>query len=253
MKLKVIVVFILSIIISSCQTEEIKEPKKVEQKKESLETKIKHHVETMLSIPATENYRLQIYTEHLNADDSLDRIITVNRLELAKNEAIKKERLAKSAATGFPGRYNFFFFLDGKTGEFSPAIPVPSSAMAELDVSFENIITNSYKDILVDFRLDNACFRRFFTFLKGVPKEMFETMIFDGLGEKENEAYVIRYDEGSYSLAKDILIYKGKLEQTEFENPMDVFTYKPKIDSTDQLLRRWFFNVSDYKYYTKKD
>ncbi len=220
---------------------------------ETLDQKIKHHIEASLQIPATEKYVFEKYEAHVNGDDSLDIVITVNRLDHALERAINSDRLAKRAETGFMGNYNFFFVLDGKTKEITPPILVPSSAKAKLQVKFENIRTEAYKDILIDFKLEHGAFRRFFTMYNGLPKEVFQIMLYDGLGDMENQAISIEYDQGSYSLAKDILIYVGKLEEVEFNDPSEVYNYNPKIENTKILERRWFFNDNQRKYFTMKD
>ncbi|HIP31244.1 MAG TPA: hypothetical protein EYG86_00635 [Crocinitomicaceae bacterium] len=249
------IALILSILLFACTSEPTQltdEPNK-NPIVETLEQKIKHHIEASLQIPATEKYEYEKYEAHVNGDDSLDIIITVNRLGHALERAINSDRLAKRAETGFMGNYNFFFVMDGKTKEISPPILVPSSAKAKLQVRFENIRTEAYKDILIDFKLEHGAFRRFFTMYNGLPKEVFQIMLYDGLGDLENKAISIEYDQGSYSLAKDILIYVGKLEKVDFKDPSEVYSYDPKIENTKVLERRWFFNDNQRKYFTMKD
>ena len=220
---------------------------------ETLEQKIAHHVEAALEIPATEEYTIETFSAQLNTDDSLDMIITVNLLDRAMKKALNSKNLATRVESGYMGRYNFLFFLDGASKKISVEIPVPSSAMSNLNVKFEHIRSEAYYDVLVSYKLENASFTRFFTIINRLPKEIFEMMNYEGLGDKENRAYYIKYDDGSYSLSKDILIYKGKLEQVQFDDPKKVYEYEPKIEETDVLDRKWFFNDNDLKYYTRKE
>ncbi len=220
---------------------------------ETLDQKIAHHIEASLQIPATEQYTFETFSAQLNTDDSLDMIITVNLLDRAMEKALKSNNLATRVESGYLGRYNFLFFYDGATQKISTEIPVPSSAMAKLNVQFKHIRSEAYYDVLVSYKLENASFTRFFTIINRLPKEIFEMMNYDGLGDIESEAYFVKYDDGSYSLAKDILIYKGKLEQIKFNDPKRIYDYEPNIEETDVLERKWFFNDNDLKYYTMKD
>lgn len=219
---------------------------------ETLDQKIAHHIEAVLRIPATEKYTVETFSAQMNTDDSLDMIITVNLLDRAMEKAVNSTNLATRVESGYMGRYNFIFFYDGASKKISREIPVPSSALANLTVKFEHIRSEAYFDVLVEYKLENASFTRFFTVINRLPKEIFEMMNYDGLGDIENKAYYVEYDDGSYSLAKDILIYKGRLEQIKFNDPKKVFNYSPKIEKTNELDRRWFFNDNDLKYYAKK-
>lgn len=211
------------------------------------------HIESNLKIPATENYSYKIYKEDLNGDDSLDYIVTVNRLNKAMEEAIQSGNVAKRAEIGYMGNFNFVFYMDGAKKNISPPLPIPSSPHTELKISFENIRSEAYKDVLVDFRIRNSCYRRFYTIVRGLPMEVFEAKLYDGLGTPESEAYIVKYGPGSYSLAKDILIYKGKMKDVEISDPMEVYTLVPEIEETDILVRQWFFNGNQMKYFTEKD
>ncbi|MDG1148239.1 MAG: hypothetical protein P8N52_08050 [Crocinitomicaceae bacterium] len=223
-----------------------------EKKAPTVEVLIVRQIEGNLSIPATEDYSYTIYSEELNGDDSLDYIVTVNRLDFALNKAIEKGNTAQRAEMGYIGKYNFIFYMDGASKKITQAIPVPSSPHGILEVSFENIKTEAYKDILVDFKIRNSKFRRYFSVTNKIPLQTFETLIFDGLGTDNNTAYHIEYGSGSYSLSKDILVYKADLEDIEFKHPNDIYSANPKISSTGELERLWFFNDYQNKYFTQK-
>lgn len=222
------------------------------QKSPTVEEMIVRQVEANLTIPANEKYSYKIYSEELNGDDSLDYIVTVNRLDFALNKAIQKGNIAQRAAMGYVGNYNFIFYMDGATKEITQSIPVPSSPHGKLTVSFENIKTEAYKDILVDFRIRNSKFRRYFSVVNKIPLQTFETLVFDGLGTDEKRAFHIEYGPGSFSLSKDILVYKADLEEVEVKSPNDAYDINPKITSTGELERLWFFNDYQNKYFTQK-
>jgi len=217
----------------------------------SIEEKITRHIEGSLRIPGTEKYSYTIFKDELNGDDSLDYIITVNRLEFALQEAIESGKVAKRAEMGYMGNYNYYFYMDGLTKEISSAIAVPSSPYAQLEVDFQNIKTEAYKDFTVDFRIRNSKFRRFYTIVNNIPHQTFEAKIFDGLGDKATEAYVVKYAPGSFNLSKDILIYKGTLENITINSVNEVYSIHPEITTSEILERKWYFSEAKNKYFTE--
>ena len=217
----------------------------------SIEDKIVRHIESSLRIPRTEKYTYTVYKSNLNGDDSLDYVITVNRLEFALQEAIVSENVAKRAEMGYMGNYNYYFYMDGLSKDISTAIAVPSSPYAELEVTFQTIKTEAYNDFIIDFRIRNSKFRRFYTIINNIPRQTFEAKIFDGLGENSVEAYAIELVPGSFSLAKDILVYKANIENVTINSVNDVYSIQPKITSTGKLDRRWYFSDPKNKYFTE--
>lgn len=250
--------FGIFIFLISCEEPPKKESdffENIEKKQDdykSIEEKIVRHIEGNLSIPRTEKYSYKIYKERLNDDDSLDYIITVNRLQKALDEAIESNNIAKRAEMGYMGNFNYFFYMDGLTKEITPAIAVPSSPYAELEVIFDHIKTEAYFDFMIDFRIRNSKFRRFYTVIDDTPRQTFEAKIFDRLGETNPEAYIVKFVPGSFSLAKDIWIYKGILENVKVNSPNDVYAINPKITPTEELERKWFFSDTQNKYFTEK-
>ena len=255
--MKHLYIIVIALVFVACKEATTDSDKETEKSDPTVqmtdEERLIRHIESNLQIPATENYSYKVYKEDLNGDDSLDYIVTVNRLNKAMEEAIQSGNVAKRAELGYIGNFNIIFYMDGAKKSISPPLPIPSSPHAELQVNFENIRSEAYKDITVDFRIRNSCFRRFYTVVRDLPMEVFEAKIYDGLGTPEAEAYTVKYGPGSYSLAKDILIYKGELDNVEISDPLEVYTLVPKIKETDILVRQWFFNGNQMQYYTKKD
>ena len=243
----------------SCKEEQKKESeffeniKTIEEVYQSIDDKITRHIEGNLSIPGTEKYTYKVYRQNLNGDDSLDYIITVNRLQKALDEAIQSDNVAKRAEMGYMGSFNFYFYMDGLTKEISTSIAVPSSPYAELEVSFEHIKTEAYYDFIVDFRIRNSKFRRFYTIINEIPRQTFEAKIFDNLGDSNPESFVVKFAPGSYSLTKDILIYKGKMDPITIESVNDVYSIQPNISATKELERKWFFSDNQNKYFIEKE
>lgn len=210
----------------------------------------KRHVEAQLRIAANEKYELKIYKENLDGDDKQDAIITVNRLNYALEEAANSANPAKRAEIGYMGNFNFFFYYDGAKDMISPPIVVASSPLSPLNVSFENISSDSYKDILIDFRIRNSSFRDFFSVINHTPRMVFEFRNFDGMGTTKSECYSFNYTTGSYSAFKDIQVMKANLGSVP--KGADLNTFEPTITPTKDLLYTFFYVPQEGKYMTKK-
>jgi hypothetical protein len=215
-----------------------------------LEERAKRHVESTLEIPATEKYSLQIYEEHLDSDNKKDAIIAVNRMNFAIDEAVRSGNAAKRAEIGYMGNFNYIFFFDGGLNKISPAIPIPSTPQKELAVQFENITSEAYKDIMVDFRIRNAAYRDFFTVSNHSPRRIFQWKIFDGLGDTESEAFHFKYLEKEPGLNKDILVYKAIVMQPTGKQDLNIF--EPSLKETEELMYRFFYSPQMGKYVTEK-
>lgn len=245
----------LSILIVSCKNEETDGQDKTEEptedvKKGSLEDIIEHHIEGNLSISGTEDYSFKIYKEHLDGDEKMDAIITVNRYQFALDEAAKSNNTAKQAELGFMGNHNYIFYYDGGLDKISPQIAIPSTPQSELKVSFENVSSDAYKDILIDFRVRNASYKDFYTVNNHTPRRIFQWKNFDGLGDKINEAYTFKIIEGAVGLQKDILVMKAEIVQPK--EKVDFYTYEPKLIESNELVHRFFYNDQMGKYVTLK-
>lgn len=253
--MKNLLTIFIGLILFSCSTEPSSTEKDKGKEKEqeanlTVESMAKRHIESKLSIPATEKYTYHIYKEHLDGDNKIDAIIVVNRFEYALKDASESNSSAKRAEIGFMGNFNYFFYYDGGLNQISPEFVVPSSPYAELKVSFQNIQSEAYKDVLIDFRIKNATYRDYFTIENHTPRRVFEWKIYSGLGEAESEAYHFELAEGTLGPVKDILVKKSILIQPEGE--FDENTYEPKLKDTDELAYRFFYHPSSGKYMTKK-
>ncbi len=250
---KLIFCFVLAF-ISSCGDSKSKEtvlPEVTEDNsKQTVEKMAERHIESKLSIPATEKYTYKIYKEHLDDDGKIDAIITVNRMEFAMDEASRSNNTAKLAEIGFMGNYNFLFLFDGGLNMISPQIAIPSSPMAELVVSFENIQSDKFKDVLVDFRIKNASYKDYYVISNHIPRRVFQWKNYDGLTSKISEAYYFEYGDGTMTEMKDILVKKAILKQPTKE--VDVSKYTPELTKTDELVFRFFYHPKEGKYMTMR-
>ncbi len=217
----------------------------------SIEEIAKRYVEANLSIPATEDYDMQIFKAKLNEDDSQDAIITVNRLKYAVNNAVSSEKTAKLAEIGLMGNYNYLFVYDGALKQVISQLAIPSSPYAKLKVNFEKITTEQYNDVLVDYRVLNASFRDFFTMTNGVLSRFFQWKNYDGVGGGKVEAYQFEYKQGTLSQQKDILIIKASFTQPKELD--DIYTFEPKLICSNELIYRFFYHPETKKYMTRKE
>ncbi len=246
---------LLPLLIWSCQEEQTQEPTTETVQgpptkgKQSLTNYADRMVRAKLGIQANEKFELKIYRAQLDADGIEDAVITVNRLDFAMKEAMASANPAKRAELGFMGNFNYFFFFDGKLDMLSPPIAIPSSPLLPLQVSFENISSSNYKDILIDFRIRNASYKDFYTVSNHTPRRIFQYKNFDGLGTTITEAYHFEYGAGSYGPQKNIFVMEAKLEA--LPNGADKNTFMPQLKPLEKIKYTFFYLESEAKYATK--
>lgn len=220
----------------------------VEEEILTLEQRFERHAKSTLEIPATENFKLKIYSEHLNHDGLEDAIITVNRLDYAIDKAKQGGNFNKSVQLDFFGNYNCFFFYNSETDQISAPIFIASTPFRELKVSFEHISSDQYKDPIIDYPVRNSEFRRYYPIIDGSPTYVFQWKVYDGWGTDELEAYCFTYSPGSYSSFRDIIVNKADMVNIQPGDNYD--TIHPSIECTEKLDHRFFYNPKDRKYYT---
>lgn len=218
-------------------------------KKLSVEEQAKGHIMRALSIPANEKFTYTIYKEHLDGDDKIDAIITLNRFENAKTDAAKSPNPALYNKFGYMGYYNFIFYYDGELNLISPQIVIASNASVPLKVSFENVYSLAYKDAIVEYHVSNAGYREYFTIVNHTPKSYFKWKNFDGILKGKQEAFTFGYSDGTMGPLKDILIFKANYQQPS--SGTDPNTFEPKLTATKDLAYRFFYHTETEKYMTK--
>lgn len=254
--MKFILFFSLTLAFVSCNTapEEKKDVfnQTIIENKDKLkfEERLKREIEVKLDIPKTEKYTLEIHKGHLNSDEKEDAIITVNRLEFAIQKS-KKNKNSQSDNYGYLGNYNYFFYYDGKMDRVSVPMSIGSSAKAPLKVSLENIQSEIYKDVTIEYRIRNAAFKNFYSIEANSLMLVFQWKLYDMVGTDTYEANYLEYQAGTVTLAKDILVYKGKIKNYSKAIP-DVYNYNPIIEKDGAELHRFFYMPQEYKYMTKK-
>ena len=253
--MKFIFAILLLALFTACtgEVEQVEPEKPIQQGHSMTRDDMKRHIESQLQIPVTEKYGIEFFEDHLNDDDTIDVIIAVNLLERAKNEAIKSNRLAKRAEMDFMGNYNCFFFYDGATGTITSPIMVPSSPLAPLTISFNNVTSELHKDVQIDFRIGDSKFRAYYTIASRAPFQVCQSEIFLDYNTDNRTAFSISLEENPQSFAKNIVVYKGDIEELEMKDQDEIYQTEPKIIPTAELVRRWYYSPQHMKYYLKKD
>ncbi len=245
--------FVFPVLLFSC--ENIEKPKNIisedelPDKPQSLAAYAKRHVESTLKIDPSEKYTLKIYKANLDGDDKEDAIIAVNRLQFAINEASQSENPAKRAEVAYMGNFNYLFYFDGGLDLISPPIAIPSSPLLPLKVSFENVSSSDFQDIIVDFRIRNASYRDYYFVKNHTPARVFQWKNFDGLGTSEAVAFSFSYEPGKVNATKNIIIHKAKIGT--IPAGADLNTFVPEITKTTNLERMFFYLPSQGKYVTE--
>ncbi len=248
-----LLLFVFPILLFSCENNE--KPKNIisedelPDKPQSLAAFAKRHVESTLKIGPSEKYQLKIYKANIDGDDKLDAIIAVNRLQFAINEAALTEYPAKRAEVAYMGNFNYIFYFDGGLDLISPPIAIPSSPLLPLKVSFENVSSSDYLDIIVDFRIRTASYRDYYFVKNHSPTRIFQWKNFDGLGTSDAVAFSFSYEPGKVNAAKNIVIHKAKIGLIPID--ADLNTYVPEITKTTNLERIFFYLPSQGKYVTE--
>ena len=253
---KIFILFtVFSVLLFACketseqETQEIQSQELPTKVKQTLEQYAERMIRAKLGIQANETFAMQIHRAQLDADGIEDAIVTVNRKDFAMKEAMASPNPAKRAELGFMGNYNYFFFFDGKLDMLSPPLAIPSSPLLPLKVSFENISSPDYKDILIDFRIRNASYKDFYTVSNHTPRRIFQFKNFDGLGTTLTEAYHFEYGAGSYGPQRNIFVMEAQLPT--LPNGADKNTYEPALKNLEKIKYTFFYLAKEGKYATK--
>lgn len=211
---------------------------------------IRTFIDQTLQTVQDEEYTFEIHRARLNPDQVTDAIISVNRLSYAQNKASLSGYQAQAENLGYMGPFNLFIYYDGANNSFSMPVPVPSSPLLPLEVSFENISSTIHKDLVVDFRIRNSSYKEIYFLFNNKPSKVFQWKNFDGLGTKESEAYSFEFNHGNGPV-RDILVFNAKIEQPI--KVIDPFIYKPTISASQDLVKQFFYIPAQGKYFSTKD
>ena len=244
--------YLFAILLVSCSedTTENEVEETVSEEQMTMEQLIDRKVRTELSIPATENFNIDILKEQLNDDEFEDAIVVVNRKEFTMQSAAQKNMQKQQEEVAYFGNHNHLFYYDGLSHTVTRKITIPSNGLIPLKVNFENIQTEAYKDFTIDVRIREARYRNFYTVRNGVPALLFQWKIHDIDENGKFFANHIQYDKGSHSLAKDILVFKADILSPipkDLTSEFEIVT-KPK----GEMEYRFFYHPKEKKYFTEK-
>lgn len=212
---------------------------------------VRRKVEAELGISAAEKYDLQIHQAHLDKDTITDAVILINRKQFALEKAKREDKEKFLENTGYTGRENYVYVFKGASGKILTTPPVGSSIFHPLTVAFEEISTPGQNDFWVSYRLRNSLFRNYYT-MRG--EKLFLTLncpVFDKIGEKVPEAYYIEHRSVETRIAKDIVIYDGKIKDYDPATIADINNFTPsEIIPTDYIDVYFIFDPDRKTYVT---
>ena len=211
---------------------------------------IRKYIRETMNTGEKEDFTYTVHKAALNPDKAIDAIISVNRLSYAKQTAIESGHVAQAEKLAYMGPFNAFIFFDGRSNSFSIPVPVPSSPLLPLDISFANISSNQHKDLVVNFRIRNSSYKEVYFLFNNKPSKVFQWKNFDGLGKPNSEAYAFEFNPGNGPV-RDIIVYKAKIEAPKEE--IDPFIFKPKILNSQEVQKKFFYVPSQGKYFSTKD
>lgn len=216
-----------------------------------LDQRAKRQAILKLGIPANENFHLQIHQAYLNDDNLADALITINRLAYAEQRIKNLKNFELLDRDGIVGNYNFIMIYDGATNQISIPVPIPSSAKYELEIDFEYLFSESYSTPVVTYRIKDGQFKNFYNIsADGIMDKVFKMKSYEYVGQANEEAYFYEIqDKGSFSFAKDIKVFKGKIDNAT-ELSKNWFGAKAKISKTNQLDKVWFYDTKRNAYVT---
>lgn len=251
--------FVLSaLLMAGCSTDSDENPiqgmddKKFEYQDSSkaFDVRLKDYLKNAIGVEEGENYSINTYKEHINNDNELDIILTVNRKEFAFKNAQRLNSVAKHSSVDYFGNYNYIVMYSSKTNQFSSPIIIASSAYKPLELYFENIGPYKHKDMIIDYTIGDAKFRKYFLFSNDNDKinYAFRWTVFEDWNKGNPDGACFEYVKGSRSEFKDILVKRAVL--TPLKKDEDYNKVDAQLNCTDSIIKRFFFNPQDGKYYT---
>lgn len=216
-----------------------------------LEERAKKQAIAKIGMPGNEKFTLGLFPAYLNDDNLSDAVITINRLENAKqNAAANPGSLSTLEKNGFVGNYNYFMIYDGASNQFSAPIPIPSSAARKLSIDFENLFSDEYVTAIITYRIKNTEFKNFYNVSDGIMDKIFKMISYDQAGTPQAKAYVYEVqNSGHFSTVKDLITYDAVLENSA-EIGKDWFSSEAKLKKTDKIHKHWFYDPKRISYVT---
>ncbi len=211
-----------------------------------LKQKANRHVTTTLSIPSSEKFTLEVFEAHLDDDGVIDAIVTVNRKNKAIDDAADSPNTPQIVEMGYMGNYNLLFHYDGAKNTFSKPVPIGSSAMVPLKVTFANIQSEFFKDAIVEYRIRDGAYHNYFFVQNGTIQLVLQHPVYSGFADPEGKYYVANFEAKTSSNVKDIVVFKGEYTGPIPEDKLAIFS--PNISMLKEEAFRFVYLPQKRKY-----
>ncbi len=202
------------------------------------------YIENYLKINAAEDYGLEYFEEFITDDTIKDALFLVRRVGYAELKARKANVYNNYLKFGLTANENYIFIYNGKTKKFSTTAPIGASMDQPIEIDFQSITSLVKKDILVKYYILNSKFASYYTAGKESFYPVLNHPIYSYSNQDSLEAYAVKYEEGTFSLAKDIDLYKAVLANDQKE------VTEENLVATEQRHLRFMFDPRKQKYVT---
>lgn len=210
----------------------------------SIEEKAKAYIENNLKINTVEKYSMKTYEAFIDADSIKDAFIVVQRPDYAKLKAEKANVLKNFEKMGNVANQNYLYYYNGKTKKFATTMPVGANVYKDMEVEFKSIISPAKKEIIVKYYILDSKFASYYTEENGKIFTVLNHPIYTSIGKEDEQVYSVKYNEGTFSIAKDIDLYLGEI------NPKDSIS-EENIKATNKCYLKFMFDPRKKKYVTK--
>lgn len=219
--------------------------------KSTFETHLNFYLTKYFFVSKNESIRKEIIEMDYNNDGIQDKIITINRLDKAKNDMKNASNPAKFLDMGMIGNYNHFLLFNGKTNTFTDWKTIPSSPFRQLRIEPISISLQEKNHFLIEYRIRDAAYVNFYAVNDESFELIFQYKRFDRLSEKNPEAYVLTIEDGSQQgIMKDLTIHSAKILHIPENADLNIFD--PSITKTSENKIHFFYLNEKKKYYTLK-
>lgn len=241
----ILVVVILSFV--GCDSNPQKQT--VDSSKPAVKKSIKErgiaYIENNLKINAAEEYDIDYYEEFIDDDTLKDALFIIRRVGYAELKARKANVYDNYVKFGYTANENYIYLYNGKTKKFSTTAPIGASMNQPIEVSFQSITSLLQKNILIKYYILDSKFISYYSVGNKSVYPVLNHPIYANVGAEDEEAYKTEYTDGTFSLAKDINLYKAK-----FSEKMQEFSEEDLV-ATDVLYLRFMFDPRKQKYVTR--
>ncbi|MGB0934348.1 MAG: hypothetical protein ACPGU5_08695 [Lishizhenia sp.] len=212
------------------------------QNKKTIKERGIAYIENNLKINAAEKYEMEYFEAFIDQDTIKDALFLVRRKEYATLKAKKAKVYDNFIKLGSTANENYIYVYNGKTKKFRTTAPIGSSMNQPIQVDFKSITSLSKKDIVINYYILDSKFVSYYTVNERNVYPVLNHPIYTDYGKETQAAYSVKFSEGTFSLAKDIDLYKSEL------------FIKDSIEQffpSEELYLKFMFDPRKQKYVTK--